>query len=334
MILNIEIKGEIMKKRIIATLMIGILTLTTLFTGCGRDEKDENAQGDGPWYKAQYYDFTLEEEEYINLTRFHEDSMYFSTLRYIEESGKTLVRVKRMQLSDFSIDEQDTITVEGNGYITDMFVDDTGIYLTLQDMKYTEDYSKLLDAKYEILQYDFDGNKVAAFNITDEMMKKSQEDMHAYISGFVRDEDENFLVTDEESFILVFDKDGNKIADIELNTWGDGLLVAEDGTVYYSYMDDAAWEQMIAPVDSKAGKLGESIGAISNGSECYMDANQRVWTTEDNKLVTFDLPKEEKTVVLNWLDYNVNSNMIMALNVLEDGKIVAFTADYVQESEV
>ena len=325
-----------MKKRIWALLMAGILVFSSLMVGCGRDdeEKSKISQGEGPWYKAQYHDFVMGKNEYINISRVYEDAMYFSTMEFVEEAGESFTKVKKMNLDDFSVTEIEGITLEEDSHIADMYVDDTGIYLAIQRMKYNQDYTELLEAEYTISQYDFDGMKVNTMDITEEMKGRNQDGMYAYISNIVRDKEGNLIFTDSNTFILAYDKDGKKIADIELTDWGNGLVVSEDGTAYYSYMDDVNWEQVLAPVDFKTGKLGENIGKIGgNSNDCYMDANQVVWMTEENNLVTYDLPNEEKNVVLNWLDYNVNGSSVMTIKVFKDGRIVAFTADYTQDGE-
>lgn len=329
-----------MKKRIMALFMAGIMILSAVMVGCGREdeEKSKVSVGEGPWYKAQYHDFVAEKNEHINIVKAYGDELYLSTMKYSEETGDSKGQVKKMNLSDFSITEIEAIEPEEDSYIADMFVDDTGIYLALQMMKYNADYTQLLEARYEIVQYDFEGNEVNKLDLTEELNGRSQDNMHAYISNLVRDKEGHLIITDGESYILAYDKDGKRVADIELTDWGNGLIVSEEGTAYYSYRDDVSWEQILAPIDFATGELGESIGNIDsythNMNNCYMDANQIVWITDENNLVTIDFAGEEKNVVLNWLDYNVNGNSIMAMNVLKDGRIVAFTSDYTQDGEI
>ena len=328
-----------MKKRILTLLMACVLALSSLLMGCSSDDKENNnvSKDEGPWYKAQYHDFTTEENEFITTVKIHDDAVYFISQKYVEETEDSIVQVSKMLLSDFSTTELQAIELEDNFYIMDMFVDDSGIYLATQMIEWDKTYSKVLKAQYEIMQCDLEGNEVASMDITDEMLGRGQDEMdYAYISSIVRDKDGNLIMTDTNSFILAYDKDGNKIADIELTSWGNGLVAAEDGNVYYSYMDDATWEQILAPVELETGKLGESIGSIDsyNVSNCYIDANQSVWITEENSLVAYDFAADEKKEILNWLDYNVNGNSIMAMIVTEDGKIVAYTSDYNQNGDL
>ena len=57
-----------MKKRIVTLFITGVLVLSTLLTGCSKDKgkaEGNKVADNGPWYKAQYFDFTLEDDEYI-----------------------------------------------------------------------------------------------------------------------------------------------------------------------------------------------------------------------------------------------------------------------------
>ena len=329
-----------MKKRIFALLMAGVLVLSSFLVGCGSDDsgkgdKTNVSQEEGPWYKAQYRDFTTEKSEYINTVEIYEDAVYFIAEKYVEETGESITKIKKMMLSDFSVTELE-LELEEDFYIMDMFIDDTGIYLATQMTKWNDDYSKLLESQYKIRHCDYTGKEIAVTDISDEMMNKGEEGMSAYISSLVRDKEGNLVMTDANSFIMALDKEGNKIADIELTNWGNDLIVSEDGTVYYSYMDDVDWAQVFVPIEVEANKLGESIGSLNsyNANNCLIDANQLLWMNEQNSLVTYNFDTEEKNEILNWLDYNVNGEAISAMEILSDGKIVAYTTDYGQEGAV
>ena len=76
-----------MKKRVLALLMTSVLMLSALFTGCGRDDAEsgngKTDAGEGPWYKAKYHDFVLEEEEYTSAIAVWDKAIYFLTNKYV-----------------------------------------------------------------------------------------------------------------------------------------------------------------------------------------------------------------------------------------------------------
>ncbi len=327
-----------MKKRIMALLMTGVLLLSTLLTGCGSDDTGKSGKGtanagDGPWYKVQYHDFTLEKEEYVANVSLYEDAIYFITQKYMEETGKSVSKLKKMMLADFSVTEVDFTAIEENHYVMDMFVDDTGIYFVSQYTKWDDEYQTLLETECEIVQCDFEGKMIQTIDITEDIADKGEEGYPGYISSLVCDQDNNLVMTDNQSFIMAIDADGNKVTEFELSGWGNGLTVAEDGAVYYSYMDEQNWEQVIAPVDIKGGKIGEKMGELNtmNTSNFYIDENRVLWMSDETTLSTYNFESEEKAEVLNWIDYDVNGNDIRLMKKMSDGKIVAYTESYGEE---
>ncbi len=327
-----------MKKRIMALLMMCIMVLSMLFTGCGSSDDDKSGKstgdiGNGPWYKVQYHDFTLEDEEYIGNVALYDDAIYFVTDKYIEETGDSVSKLRKLMLADFSVTEMDFTAIKDEYYVMDMFVGDGGICFVSQYTKWDDEYQNLLDTKCEIVKCDFDGNVLQTIDITEDIADKGEEGYPGYVSSLVCDKDNNIVLTDDQSFIMAVDADGNKIAEFELEGYGNGLIVAEDGTVYYSYMDEQSWEQVVAPVDLKGGKLGEKLGELNtmNASNFYIDENQLMWISDDTTLSTYDFASEEKTEVINWIDYDVNGNDIRLVKKMGDGKIVAYTESYGEE---
>ena len=327
-----------MKKRMMALLMASVLVLSTLLIGCGKKDYDKNGRGSvdagvGPWYKVQYHDFTLEEDEHIANMSLYDDAIYFVIDKYVEETGKSISKLRKMMLTDFSVTEMDFTAIEDEHYVMDMFVDDTGIYFVSQYTKWDDEYQKLLDTKCEIVKCDFEGKVIQTVDITEDIADKGEEGYPGYVSSLVCDKDNNIVMTDDQSFIMAVDANGNKITEFELNGYGNGLIATQDGTVYYSYMDDQNWEQVIAPVDLKSGKLGEKLGELNsmNASNFYIDENQVLWMSDETTLSTYDFESKEKNEVLNWIDYNVNGNDIRLMKKMSDGKIVAYTESYGEE---
>ena len=326
-----------MKKRVLALLMTSVLMLSALFTGCGRDDAEsgngKTDAGEGPWYKAKYHDFVLEEEEYTSAIAVWDKAIYFLTNKYVEESGSSVTRLNKMTLPDFEMTQIKQIELEEEHFVTDMFVNDAGVFLTTQYTKWDDSYMKLIESQYSILKCDFEGNVLETFDITKDMQNKAEDGMASYISDFVCDGENNFIVTDDQSFVMAFDAAGQKLMEIPIKGWGQGLNVTKEGKVYYSYTDDNTWEHVLAPVDVKNGKIGESLGNLGeyNSSVSFMETDKLLWISEENELNTYNVETEEETEVLDWIDYDVNGNDIRVLQILEDGTILAFVESYGEE---
>lgn len=326
-----------MKKKFLRMLLAGVLVLSILFVGCGSDDKEKNGeqvQNEGPWYKTEYYDIQLEENEYMNITQVYGDYLYFIKTKWNETTQANTYTFAKMNIFDHSITEL-PLTIEEDFYIMDMYVCDSGVYLATQFIEYNSDYSKLLDAKYIIKQLDLEGNELVVYDISENIKAKGNGNDMAYVSSLVCDKDGNIYVSDGNTYIAVYDKEGNPIAYIEKEAWGNGLIAGVDGTVYYSYMDEASWEQVIVEVDVTNGKLGEKLGTLPNmgsSTEFIIDEDKQILTTEDNTLKAVDLMTGESTDVLYWLDYDINGNDIRFVKELEDGTIFAYCESYITDS--
>lgn len=327
-----------MKKRILALLMVSVLVLSTFLTGCGGDKdknKESNAQGDGPWYKTKYHDIVCNDNEYIGFTAVYDDIMYYTQVKYSEEGGSRNIKFNKLSLKDFTTTEFDNISMKENYYPAATFADESGFYVGMQMLKWDSSYEKLLDSAYQIVHYDTDGNKVSTLDITEELQKKSVDGMQAYIGDLVRDKEGNLILTDNQSFVMAFDKDNNKMADIATNGWGESLSVAENGDVYYIYTDEDTYDQVFAKVnlsEKTLEKCNAKIEAYNVGYGGYhIDKDNRLCCTVDNDFVYFDMETGEKTTVFSWLDYDINADYIDSLYIMDDGRIVLFVCDYVSE---
>ena len=324
-----------MKNRVALFLAV-VLIFSTLLGGCGSKEKGEDNSSsleNGPWYKAQYHDYTLGENEFVADTEIYEDTAYMIVQTYHEETQSVAHKLQKMSLKDFKA-EQVELEIEEEYNIADMFVNDSGIYYVHQYMKWNNVTNKVEKTDYKLVHCDLEGNVVQTFSIAEDLLAKSEEDMPAYVAGLVVDNDGNMIITNSESFIIAYDNAGKKVADISLQGYGNGLIKGADGTVYYSYMDDMSWETVFAPVDIKGGKLGEKVTGVEiyNSGNIYIDSNNKLWMTDGNDLITFDMKSEEKNKVLNWLDYDINGNDIRMFYIDSDGTYVAYTESYAENA--
>lgn len=324
-----------MKNRIALFLAV-VLIFSTLLGGCGSKEKGEDNSSsleNGPWYKAQYHDYTLGENEFVADTEIYEDTAYMIVQNYHEETQSITNKLQKMSLKDFKA-EQVELEIEEEYNIADMFVNDSGIYYVLQYIKWNNVTNKVEKTDYKLVHCDLEGKVVQTFSIAEDLLAKSEEDMPAYVAGLVVDNDGNMIITNSESFIIAYDHAGKKVVDISLQGYGNGLIKGADGTVYYSYMDDMSWETVFAPVDIKGGKLGEKVTGVEiyNSGNIYIDSNNKLWMTDGNDLITFDMKSEEKNKVLNWLDYDINGNDIRMFYIDSDGTYVAYTESYAENA--
>ena len=173
-------------------------------------------------------------------------------------------------------------------------------------------------------------------NITEMLKDKVSENEAIYLTEIICDKEGNVIVTDNETFVMAFNGEGEKIADINCDYWGNGFLKSVDGTVYYSYTNELTWKQCFAPVDVKEDKLGKKAGEVASVMtyNYCMDANEAVWFSEENALVSYNLKTEEKEVILDWINYDITTDSVRMVEVLEDGSIIACLENLSQDQLV
>lgn len=327
-----------MKKRYLMLMAMCVLGFVLLLAGCGKNEKNgENAVIDeGPWFETEYYDFKLEEGEVIPSLCVYGNDMYFLTYRLNKQARTVLMSLKKLSLDNHSITELNSFSSEEEGQILDLYADESGIYLMSQGIQWNSERTKVLDAEYKIIVCELDGTVREKLDVTEAIAEKGSEDEAIYVSGIVCDKEGNICVTDNTTFVMAFDSEGKKITDIKCDNWGNGLLRADDGTIYYSYTGTLTQKQCFVPVNIKDDKFGKKAGEISSyiTFNYCIDSNESVWLSEENTLVTYNLKTEEKNKVLDWLDYDITVDSVRMLKVMEDGTIVICTESMGQESAV
>ncbi len=327
-----------MQNRYLILMAISFLGFFLLLAGCGKDEKssENNVTDEGPWFETKFHDFRLEENEIIPTLYVYGNDMYFLTYRVDEQARNVLMSLKKMSLDNYSIADLNSFSSAEDGQILNIYSDESGIYLMSQSIQWNSEYTKMLDAEYKIIVCEPDGTVKEKLDITEAIMDKGSEDEAVYVSDIVCDSEGNICVTDNATFVMAFDSDGRKIADINCDNWGNGFLRADNGTVYYSYTGTLTRKQSFAPVNIKADKLGKKVGELSSFMtfNYCIDADEAVWLSEENTLVTYNLKTKEKKKVLDWLDYDITVDSVRMLEVMEDGTIIVCIESMGQEQPV
>ena len=326
-----------MKNKLLRILLVGVLILSTLFVGCGKDKnakKNDTTQDEGPWYQTKYYELQLEENEYMNCVQLYGEDLYFCKGNWIEATEEMTYSFEKVNLNDFSVTDIPFSATE-DFYVMDMYVTADGIYIAAQLIEWNSDFTKMLQAQYQIWHCDLEGNALESIDLTEDMMARTTEEIGIYMSDITLDKDGNIYVADNQSYIAVYDKEGNLLSNIDVEGWGSGLVTTADGSVYYNYMDEVNWEENLVKVDVENGKLGDSLGKLPENNyntNLYINEDNQVYVTNDsNGLQLYDLVSQETTDILNWLDYDINGDNVYIVTELEDGRILAYCESYDEE---
>lgn len=323
-----------MKKKVLGLLLTGILVFSTLLTGCGniqKSNKGNNTKDEGPWYSVKYHDLQLEKTEYMNVTQLYGENLYYVKAKTNEEGRTMNLSLGKVNIHDFTVSEQ-PLTLEKDYYVMAMYVNENGIYLATQMSRWNDDYSKLLEASYEIIQCDLDGNVTTTLDLTDALSVNNTGDDMVYMSSMVCDTEGNIYVSDNNSYVEIFSPSGESLKRIETNgTWGNGLTTDASGKVYYMFTDDVTWDMAIAKVDLEKGEIGEAICTISNNGSstvANINENEQMYITENGKLKLYDMNTEEKTDILTWMDYDILEDSVRIVTQIDEDTLFAYCENY------
>ncbi len=326
-----------MKSRSWISVIIGVVMLAMFIIGCSKNEEVQKKNADeGPWFETQFHDFKLEEDEFVPTFCMYENEMYFVVYRKDTKTENRLMTLKKMSLDNYSVSDLKTFSSNETGVIFSICADESGIYMTGQNIQWNQEHTKVLGTEYKILICKKDGTVKETWDITEELADRNSENEAVYLSDIACDKEGNIFLTDNTTFVMAYNNLGEKIADINCDDWGNGFLVADSGEVYYSYIGGITMKQCLVPIDIKHNKLGKKVGEMSS----YMtfnyciDANDTLWYSNEKSLLTYNLKTEEKREILNWIDYDITTDSVRMLTVMEDGSIVICVESLLQEQLV
>ena len=286
-----------MKSRGFATAVIVFLLLAIFTTACGKqDAVIKKGENEGPWFETEFRDFKLEDEEFVPALYMDEKAMYFVVYRVEEATGNRLMTLKKMSLEDYSTADLKTYSSSDVGAILNICVDETSIYMTAQTIQRNQDQTKILSTTYSVILCEKDGTVRETWDITKDLEDRNSEEEVVYLSDIACDRQGNIYLTDNMTFVMAYNKQGEKIADINCDNWGNGFVSSKLGRVYYSYTSGITMKECLALVDIKANKLGKKVtetASVMNYNYC-IDGNDTLWYSNEKSLITYDLNTEER----------------------------------------
>ena len=326
-----------MKSRSLIGVILGVLMVAMVVTGCGKKESiQKKGDDEGPWFETEFHDFKLSEDEFVPTICMYENEMYFVIYRKDTNTENRLMTLKKMSLDNYTVSDVKTFSSNDTGVIFNICADESGIYLTGQNIRWNSEHTKVLGAEYKIILCQKDGTVQKSWDITEDLADRNSEEEAVYLSDMACDREGNIYLTDNATFVMAYDNQGKKIADISCDNWGNGFLLAENGQMYYSYTGGISMKQCLSPIDIKSNKLGKKAAEMT-GYMPYnycIDANDTLWYSNETSLLTYNLKTKENREILSWLDYDMTTDSVRMLNVMEDGSIVICVESLMKEQLV
>ena len=310
------------------TALLLALTLTFPLAACGNTNKTDS---DTPAYVYIPEFLQIENAENISWydTKLADNALYYTSYTWDEETSTSTYGISRYSLTDKTVEALPLTMTNGN--FSDWVIGSDGsIYAVL----YTYDTDEFgnYSRSSNLAKYDPQGNE--AYNVA---MDDILGDEYSYIQYLEVDGQGRMYVFGDQK-IWLFDENGNPAGDVDIssaagrgyvNSCGHGV----DGKVYAcitSYTETESTTSLIE-IDYDLKALGQSYENFPSGS-----GNGRLVQNSEGKFLVnngasvseYDPETQQKQVMLNWLDCDINGSRVRSFGVLSDGRVAAIYQDW------
>ena len=133
------------------------------------------------------------------------------------------------------------------------------------------------------------------------------------------------VMSSDEYYTLVLDKDGNEKGKIPSNGYY-SLITLADGTVATTGYGDNGYQ--LIPLDAASMKE-QTEKAIDVPSDTISVLDEKnILITDGNTVYKYNLDSKEKEEYFNWMDCNISSSYVSSYGVLSDGTIAAYIQNW------
>ena len=229
----------------------------------------------------------------------------------------------------------------GDSYVQNMTVDKSGSiwiqeyynsYLMDEDYNYSEEERKMF-----LRRIDNTGTELSRID-TSELLT----DVNSYVQNIQMDTNGNIYLTSYSygsdmmtHSLKVLDSSGALLVSLDSSNWLDNLLMLGDGRIGVLKYDDSSSEQVLQFVDLAARKWGDKIPVAGNiWNAMPGDDEYDLFYTDSSSFYGVKLPepgsdeKTETTMILNWINSDINPDNLMVTAPLSDGRILCISQNY------
>ena len=246
--------------------------------------------------------------------------------------------------------EQKPINLDDVSFITYFAVTSDGSLILLSDSLNVETQESVT----LISKYTADGAKIfsidpttlfADTNISDGGSIMGMAAMYGvYIRNFTIDNDDNIYIPNENT-IAVLSPDGDKLFDINAKDARiSNISKTTEGKVFVSANDNNTYSETLRYVDFDTKSLGDPLvipQANNNnmgggramrsfsmgGSNVFLGSGYDMYLKESNGLYGYNYESEEKTLLCDWINSDINANMITDVTIISPDKLIYTAMD-------
>ncbi|MBQ7780940.1 MAG: extracellular solute-binding protein [Lachnospiraceae bacterium] len=334
-------------KKVLAAVMAGTLALS--LTACGKDGKGTSAQGEngadnGAYvYVPQYITLKSDEESWISDVVLSGNRFYYSEESYgdtiqrayyyrdmADIDAEPVLVLDGSMIPSFDVHEEDNTATSTNGIIPceDGVILITNTYPLVDEVADEAAYRRQMEqTTYSMYKLDAEGNEVFRTDITEQIQMAGE---NSYLQYTGCDREGNIFITNGQSYVWVYDKEGNHVADVTLsgNGWISTMGVIGDGRM--AILSDAGAQMQLMVYDEKMKNFSETYEGLP--PNCW---NSDIAATEkglllhnDTGLYEYDLESKTYEEVLKWLSCDMNPDYVDGVTCMADGNYLVYINDW------
>ena len=232
--------------------------------------------------------------------------------------------------------------MEGSSYISNMFKGEGDTFWTYEYLyTYSYDFPPGVDENSEnaweyyvegenvsyLRQFDKEGNELKSIDTSAAGFEGSVESIEMDSKG-------NVYMSGWEDGIKVLDPDGNVKAEIPAEDRRDSSLskIGPDKIGVTSYSEDYT-NRTLNIIDPETGSFGEKIELPSNAYTVFQGFGDYDYCYYYNGKIYGHKNGAEEEKVLDWFDYDINSENVMKYTFLDNGNIIAYSSEWDESSQ-
>ncbi|HKM04457.1 MAG TPA: extracellular solute-binding protein [Lachnospiraceae bacterium] len=313
-----------MKRVFRKIVVITIIAITCMqLAACGKTEQTLGDELSKYVYVPEYQD--LPGAKSLQSITIVKDKLIYTNNDWDEETGISSITLNVLRFGE-TVPSEIPISLGENSYIYNMGGDQDGNILLLTN-KYIVDESNEMGGTsvFELIKIDEKGNPISNIDITYLLDKEENK----YFQNMEIDGKGNIYLTNSDSSIWVLDPDGTLLFILPLDNWINSIGVNKDGLVVISSYGNNGEEMKEIDVATKSfGTTYKELPSSNGNMPIVPGLNSGILINSGNTLIEYDFDTKEETMILDWIDCDIDSNNIRAVSALEDGRIAVITVDY------
>ena len=336
-----------MKKKSCIKRMLALAAAATLMlslAACGKGEQDKTPEGFV--YVPEFVDLSSQENEQdISNPVLRGGNMYYSSHYWNEETGESGQNFYCWNLVTGETERLPLdMSIEGADYsypMTGLMFDPEDNMISLLSASRTDEEGNWSQTYY-MLKFDQQGKQLLSMDISEALTLEDAES--SYVQNAVVDNEGRLYMNvsssgmnRSNSFIVVLDKDGKLLAQIDTGTdWVNGIGATEDGRVLISRYSQAGSGMECVEVDLANKTLGNSHSGMpsSYNSDAMNPApGGGLLVNDGTRLWKYDLDSETTEEILTWTDCDINGSYVRMIQTLEDGRIAVYSQNWSNDTQ-